>query len=118
MSAPNANEGNAIEPVLEGEEPDIEDVPDDKVLLVGGVRIPCNRERLCRMCDYFSALLDGDFAESQQEEVELVDQDPAIIKQLVNLSRNGALSISPDNLPLLAAAGHMMQVILFISTHL
>ncbi|GMS90972.1 hypothetical protein PENTCL1PPCAC_13147, partial [Pristionchus entomophagus] len=58
----------------------------DVILVVGGLRIPENKQVLSAQSSYFNSLFFGHFKESNQEEIELKDTDPDDFNQLLKMS--------------------------------
>lgn len=87
------------------------DDDDDKILLVQGQKIPCNQAKLCEISPFFDVLFQGEFKESRQNVVELVDHDPDVIRSIVMYSKlDDDFEITPDNLLALVVSSNMLGI--------
>lgn len=83
----------------------------DVVLRVGGEEIHTHRAVLAASSSYFLAMFTHQLRESEQQEVEIKDMNPAILRSLVDFAYTGEIDVVVENVQEILAAASLLQII-------
>ncbi len=82
----------------------------DVVLRVAGEEIHSHRAVLAATSAYFLAMFTHQLRESEQQEVEIKDMDPQVLRSLVDFAYTGEIDITVENVQEVLAAASLLQI--------